>query len=289
MAIGDVRQAMNKTSKSMLLVVLILGLAAGVYWLERPAAPAVAAVSTVIQPDIGKLAEQALVDYRSSQNMQAGPKPGQWKLQAQASNSAGPFVGSFGPLQTVVDSQGHSFLLTTLVADTADSIGESMDSFAASGITRLLLFALQDQHYVLKTERQLEMGVNGMAATARVVQLGPQEWGWVVQSSYTQQGYSASTALFFHADGGQILDMGRLTEQADNKGVCADASDSRCPAPTDLQARWQWVNKTGQRYFPLDIRWQGVIDGRQVSQQSQLLPDANSGSYPFPASLNVQF
>ena len=295
MAIGDVRQAMNKTSKSMLLVVLILGLAAGVYWLEKPAAPPVAAVPVVIRPDNGKLAEQALAVYRSSQNMLAGSKPGQWRLEAQASNSPGPFVGAFGPLQLAQDSQGRQLLLTTFVADTADSAGESMDSFAASGITRLLMFVLQDGQYVLQAEQQLEMGSNGMAAAARVVQLGPQEWGWIMQGSFTQQGYSASTVEFFHLASSQILSMGRLTERADNKGVCGDIQGDACPAVTDLQVHWQWLKPGGQaspggpRFYPLDVQWQGLIDGRKVSQHSQLLPDASSGIYPFPASLNVQF
>lgn len=282
---------MSKTSKSMLLMVLILGLAAGVYWLERPAQPPAAPVAVASAPDLNQLAEQALALYRSKQNMQAGPKPGQWKLAAQASNSAGPFVGAFGPTQLARDGQGRQLLLSTFVADTADSAGEGMDSFAASGISRLLLFVLQDGQFVLQTEKQLEMGTNGMAATAKVVQLGPQEWGWILQSSYVQQGYSASTVEFFHATASDIRSMGQLTEQADNKGVCVDA-DADCPAVTDLHTRWQWLQQAGQpvgRFYPLDVRWQGLIDGRKVSQHSQLLPDADSGSYPFPASLKVQF
>ncbi|WP_124644083.1 MULTISPECIES: hypothetical protein [Aquitalea] len=283
---------MNKTNRTMLLIVLILGLAAGVYWLEQPATPPAAVPAVAHAPDLKRLAEQAVAVYRSQQDMQAGPKPGQWKLQAQASNSPGPFVGAFGPLQLARDGQGRQLLLSTFVADTADSAGEGMDSFAASGISRLLCFVLQDGQFVLQTEKQLEMGTNGMAAAARVVQLGPQEWGWVMQSAYTQQGYSASTVEFFHAVASDIRSMGRLTEQADNNGVCADAAGAGCPAVTDLQVRWQWLQQAGQpvgRFYPLDISWQGRIDGKPVSGRRQLLPDANSGNYPFPPSLNVQF
>jgi len=283
----------NKTNRIMLLIVLIVGLAAGIVWLELPATtPAVTPASVVRAPDLNRLAEQAVAVYRSSQGMQAGPKPGQWKLQAQASNSPGPFVGVFGPLQLVRDGQGRQLLLSTFVADTADSAGEGMDSFAASGISRLLCFVLQDGQFVLQTEKQLEMGTNGMAAAARVVQLGPQEWGWVLQSGYVQQGYTASTVEFFHAAASDIRSMGRLTEQADNKGVCADDGAAGCPALTDLQVHWQLLQQAGQpvgRFYPLDIRWQGRIDGKPVSGQRQLLPDANSGNYPFPPSLNVQF
>lgn len=283
---------MNKTNRIMLLIVLIFGLAAGVYWLEQPSMPPATVPTVASAPDLNRLAEQAVALYRSSQDMQAGPKPEQWKLQAKASNSAGPFVGAFGPLQQAQDGQGRQLLLTTFVADTADSAGEGMDSFAASGISRLLLFVLQNGQYVLQTEKQLEMGTNGMAAAARVVQLGPHEWGWVLQSAYLQQGYTAGTVEFFHATASDIRSMGHLTEQADNKGVCGDAAGDGCPAVTELQTHWRWLPQAatpGGRFYPLDIQWQGMIDGRKVSQHSQLLPDANSGNYPFPPSLNVQF
>ena len=292
MAIADIRQAMNKTSKSMLLIVLILGLAAGVYWLEQPATPPATVPPVASVPDLKQLAEQAVAVYRSAQNMQTGAKPGQWKLDAKASNSPGPFVGVFCPLQLAQDGQGRQLLLSTFVADTADSAGEGMDSFAASGISRLLLFVLQNGQYVLQTEKQLEMGSNGMAAAARVVQLGPHEWGWVLQSSYLQQGYTASTVEFFHATATDIRSMGHLTEQADNKGVCGDSAGDGCPAITDLQVRWRWLPQAAMpdgRFYPLDIQWQGMIDGKKISQHAQLLPDAGSGIYPFPASLNVQF
>lgn len=283
---------MTKTTGIMLLIVLILGLAAGVYWLEQPSTPPAAVSPAASALDLKQLAEQAVAVYRSAQNMQTATKPGQWKLDAKASNSAGPFVGAFGPLQLAQDGQGRQLLLTTFVADTADSAGEGMDSFAASGISRLLLFVLQNGQYVLQTEKQLEMGTNGMAASARVVQLGPHEWGWVMQSGYLQQGYTASTVEFFHATATDIRSMGHLTEQADNKGVCGEAGGDGCPAVTDLQVRWRWLPQVGAangRFYPLDIQWQGLIDGRKVSQHSQLLPDAGSGIYPFPATLNVQF
>ncbi|WP_287881177.1 hypothetical protein [Aquitalea sp.] len=281
---------MNKTTRIMLLIVLIFGVAATVYWLEQPA-PTPAPAPLAQTPDLNRLAEQALAVYRSTQNMQTGSKPDQWKLDAKASNSAGPFVGAFGPLQLARDGQGRQLLLTSFVADTADSAGEGMDSFAASGISRLLLFVLQNGQYVLQTEKQLEMGTNGMAASARVVQLGPHEWGWTLHSSYLQQGYTASTVEFFHATATDIRSMGHLTEQADNKGVCGDAGGDGCPAVTDVQARWQWrpVASPDARFYPLDVQWQGLIDGRKISQHAQLLPDAGSGIYPFPANLNVQF
>lgn len=283
---------MTKTNRTMLLIVLILGLAAGVYWLEQPSTPPAAVLPAARAPDLKPLAEQAVAVYRSAQNMQTATKPGQWKLDAKASNSAGPFVGSFGPLQLAQDGEGRQLLLTTFVADTADSAGEGMDSFAASGISRLLLFVLQNGQYVLQTEKQLEMGTNGMAASARVVQLGPHEWGWVMQSGYLQQGYTASTVEFFHATATDIRSMGHLTEQADNKGVCGDAGGDGCPAVTDLQVRWRWLPQVGAangRFYPLDVQWQGLIDGKKISQHAQLLPDAGSGIYPFPATLNVQF
>lgn len=282
---------MNKTNRMMLLIVLIVGLAAGVYWLEAPAPAPATPAPQAAAPDLKRLAEQAVAVYRSAQNMQTTAKPGQWKLDAKASNSAGPFVGAFGPLQLAQDGQGRQLLLTTFVADTADSAGEGMDSFAASGISRLLLFVLQNGQYVLQSEKQLEMGTNGMAAAARVVQLGPQQWGWVLQSGYVQQGYTASTVEFFHATGSDIRSMGHLTEQADNLGVCGEAGGDGCPAPTNLQARWQWLPKAvaSAGFYPLDVQWSGVLDGRKVSQHAQLLPDAGSGIYPFPASLNVQF
>ena len=282
---------MTKTTGIMLLIVLILGLAAGVYWLEQPSTPPAAVSPAASAPDLKQLAEQGLAVYRSTQNMQTATKPGQWKLDAKASNSPGPFVGEFGPLQLAQDGLGRQLLLTTFVADTADSAGEGMDSFAASGITRLLLFVLQNGQYVLQTEKQLEMGTNGMAASARVEQLGPREWGWSLHSSYLQQGYTASTVEFFHATATDIRSMGHLTEQADNKGVCGDAGGDGCPAVTDLQAHWQWQQAVAPdaRFYPLDVQWRGLIDGKKISQHSQLLPEAGNGIYPFPANLNVQF
>ena len=105
---------MNKTTRIMLLIVLIFGVAATVYWLEQPA-PTPAPAPLAQAPDLNRLAEQALAVYRSTQNMQTGSKPGQWKLDAKASNSAGPFVGAFGPLQLARDGQGRQLLLTSVV------------------------------------------------------------------------------------------------------------------------------------------------------------------------------
>ncbi len=268
----------------MAVIVLVVGLLAGVAWLEWPTPPAPKPLAAPV--DEARLAEAAIAAYREEHEMAAAGKAGQWKFDASASNGGGEFVGVFGPLVRVRDAAGQGWLLTTLNADTAESAGDGMDSFAASGVNRMLLFALRDGQYRLAAEEQLEMGTNGMAGSAKVAQLGPRQWGWVLQGGYLQQGYSATNVHFFRADGGKIRSMGTLVSEADNSGACGEQGSAACPL-TALKVEWRWQQVAGD-FWPLQVSWRGKLEGRAVTKQLSLLPNGQ-GEYPFPQELNIQF
>ncbi|WP_028499482.1 hypothetical protein [Microvirgula aerodenitrificans] len=249
-------------------------------------APAATAVAVAPAPD-GRTLERGLEHYRSAQKMSAGPKPGRWLVDAETQNGPTRLDGHFLAPQFFTAADGVHYALTAFVADTVDAQGDGMDSFAASGQVRTLLFADQAGDFVLKDSRTLTAGTQGMAPGVRLVRLGEQAWGWQISNGWTHMGYSRENVEFFAARDGHIVPMGELVTSASDAGTCPDASN--CPVSTELTASWRLVPEAGKPFYSLEVDWSGRLRGQAIQRKMTLQPDAATLRYPVPKAFNISF
>ncbi|CUA82000.1 hypothetical protein Ga0061063_0848 [Gulbenkiania indica] len=265
------------------------GAALGWWWthpavaVRLPSANPEASAVTASVPAQRQTLETALADYRRQQGMRPGPLPGTWLLQADTGSGPDRFVGRFGVPYFTAGPEGRQQALVALLADTEAAQGDAMDSFAAAGLVRLLVFELREGRYRLLATHTQPSGAHGMAAAdVQPIRMGEAAWGWQLTAGWSHQGYSQRNVDFFLATPDDIVPIGRLAVEADNAGAGC-GSGAAC-APTALTARWVLRPQPGQALYALDVHWQGVLEGRPLKRHL-LLEAGAARRYAIPVEL----
>lgn len=105
--------------------------------------------------------------------------------------------------------------------------GGRADCHACSGKLGLVILRAQGDRLALVARNRLAEDAGSWGSTPpeeafRVVRLGKGNHGWLMQFSYTGQGYTEGGVAVFGAIGDKIVDLGFISTHSDNGGTCGD-------------------------------------------------------------------
>ena len=156
------------------------------------------------------------------------------------------------------------------------------------GLTDFFLLRMQDGKAVAAAQQHLqEYGSMGNPGEVKAMQLGADLWGFVVRSSFSNMGYTASTwGLVLPKDGG-FHDAGFFRSHIDNLGLvegCDDASQP-CTAPKAFNINFALdtdrSNPTAA-HWPLVVSESGPACEKPATATHRVLLDPSTLRYQVP-------
>ncbi len=127
---------------------------------------------------------------------------------------------------TVADD-GVAKHLVAMAGYAIGSDGSHAECHACTGKLGLVMLQETGEHLTLLSRNSLadDAGSYGTVPPEeafRVVRLGQGNYGWLMEFSYTGQGYTEGGVQVYGAIGDRVLDLGFISTHADNRGTCGD-------------------------------------------------------------------
>ncbi|OCW56744.1 hypothetical protein [Hoeflea olei] len=125
----------------------------------------------------------------------------------------------------MVDGKPRHFVVMSGYAPGPD--GARPDCHACGGKLGLVVLAPAGERLALVARNDLATDAGSWGSTPpeeafRLVELGKGNYGWLMESAYTGQGYTEGGVSIFGVIGDRVFDLGFIGTYADNGGTCGD-------------------------------------------------------------------
>lgn len=164
-------------------------------------------------------------------------------------------------------------------------------SHPTPGLTDFFLLRMQDGKAVASAEQHLQdYGSMGNPGEIKTMQLGADLWGFVVNSSFSNMGYTASNWHFVLPEGDGFHDAGFLRSHIDNLGTVEACQDMEtgCTAPKAFDIDFALDTDRSDpsaAYWPLLVTESGPACGQPANASHRVLLDPATMHYQIPSIL----
>lgn len=157
------------------------------------------------------------------------------------------------------------------------------------GVNDFFLLQAEGDRAVAKSKAHMEeYGSMGFPGDVDVVHLGPDLWGFEVESGFTNMGYTTSTTSFVIPRGSGFRDTGFMRSGLSNTGSIPGCDDDRpCTSPKafDIDFDIEPDRNGAGPVWPLIVTESGPACGSQASAVHRVAFDNAAGVYQVPRIL----
>lgn len=156
------------------------------------------------------------------------------------------------------------------------------------GMTDFFLLRMQDGKAVASAQQHLQnYGSMGSPGDVKVIQFGADMWGFVVNSNFTNMGYSLSSWSLVLPKAGGFVDAGYLRSHIDNLGTIEGCDDDRvaCADPRAFDIDFALDTDRSHAdaaHWPLVVTESGPACGQLANAIHRVLLDPETMRYQIP-------